>query len=157
MKSIIVVIALAALSFTSYGQKNCLKYVITDNDTLICKNLRMGALNTKCILFDGEKITVPNEAINCYARHGKTFEKLPVYVNGTDTGRKVFMEFVAQKDMVKIYRYFHYDATEGSLDNIVSYYYKNKLISSQTNPSLSQVSNFMTDVAKQSEKLLTAE
>jgi len=62
MKTIILSLAIAAICFTAHAEKNRWQYfntVMTDNDTLICKNIRSGYLNTRCILPSGEKKKFP--------------------------------------------------------------------------------------------------
>jgi hypothetical protein len=63
MKTIIMSLVLAAVCFAAQAGKNSLKYVITKSDTLICTNLRLGFVNTRCRLTTGEKMVIPYEDI----------------------------------------------------------------------------------------------
>ena len=45
MKTILISFVIAAVCFTAHAGKNKWQYVITDNDTLICKNIRLGYVN----------------------------------------------------------------------------------------------------------------
>jgi len=64
MKTIIISLAIVALCFAAHAGNNSLKYIITDNDTLICKNLKRGFVYTKYIFHSGGKSVISKKEIN---------------------------------------------------------------------------------------------
>lgn len=149
MKTILILIVFAAVCFTAKAEKNRFQYVITDNDTLICKNIRIGHVNTKCVMRSGEKKTIPNDNINVIGKSavkGKVaayrMEKKPVYLNNEFTGKHALMELVDVQNGVRIYKYFYFNSDAESVDLVVSFYKGNKLINTKINPNVRQVNDF---------------
>jgi hypothetical protein len=149
MKTIILSLAIAAICFTAHAEKNRWQYVITDNDTLICKNIRSGYLNTRCILLSGEKKIISNKNINVIGKSavkGESaylMERKPVYLNNKSTGKNALMELVDIQNGVRIYKYEHFNVYTESTDLVISFYKGDKLINAQTNPNVWQIYDFV--------------
>ena len=149
MKTILISFLIAAVCFTAKAGKYSFQYVITDNDTLVCKNIKLGYAKTKCILLSGEKKIISNEDINVISKttiNGKMvyfMEKKPVYVNNKFTGKNALMELVDVQNGVRIYKYQYFNSYTESEDIVVSFYKGDKLINTQTNPNILQVYEFI--------------
>jgi hypothetical protein len=162
MKTILISFVVAAVCFTAQAGKKSYQYVITDNDTLICKNIRIGYVNTKCVLFSGEKKTISNEDINVISKttnKGKMvyfIEKKPVYLNNESTGKNALMELVDVQKGVRIYKYLYVNDYTESVDIVVSFYKGDKLINTQTNPNILQVNKFIDQYKFGSQEFLTS-
>jgi len=149
MKTIILSLAVAAICFSAHTEKKCWQYVITDNDTLICKNIRSGCANTRCILLTGEKRIISNKDINIIGKGAVSknksaylMEKKPVYVNNKFTGKNALMELVDVENGIRIYKYQYFNSHTETVDLVVSFYKGDKLINTQTNPDIRQVYGF---------------
>ncbi len=148
MKTIILSLAIAAICFTAHAEKNRWQYVITDNDTLICKNIRSGYLNTRCILLSGEKKKISNDDINIIIETTKgkmvcLMERKPVYLNNKFTGKNALMELVDVENSVRIYKYEYFNIATESTNLVISFYKGDKLINTQTNPNVWQIYDFV--------------
>ena len=157
MKTIIVLFALATMSFSAHSQNSLLKYVLTSTDTLICNNITMRPFTTKCVLLSGEEIIVPNKSIIAYSNHGRIMKKLPVYIDGEKTGKCSMMEFVANSNRVEVYMYKHNNYGDGSIDAIFSFYQNQKCVATKTNPDIMEIKDFLAEYKKPESKLLTVE
>lgn len=157
MKTIVVSFVIAAVCLTAMAGKNSYQYVITDSDTLICKNIRPGFINTKCILPSGEKKIISNEDINVISKttaRGKMvyyIEKKPVYLDNEYTGMNALMELVDVQNGLSVYKYEYYNSNAESVDLVVSFYKKDKLINTQTNPTIWKVNDFANQYANKIE------
>jgi|GEM_PF-1008407 hypothetical protein len=103
-------------------------YVASTGEKLYCKKIQVGARNIKAVLENGQEVTVPTAQIKMYSLNGKTFEKLPVYMDGKFSKEHRFMEFVTTRAGLKLYKYSKYmegyDKTSGAYMGItkVDYY-----------------------------------
>jgi len=141
MRTLIVILALAAVSLTAKAGNSSLRYIITDSDTLICIKFRIGLVNTKCDLVSGKGVSVSNKNIKVIGRKGKILEKKPIYHNEVNTGRYVFMELIDCQDGFRIYKYEHTGVHYGKIttDVVISYYKNGKYLFSLLNPEIDQV------------------
>ncbi len=157
MKTLFIVFALTILSIVGYGQKNHVNYVLTDTDTLICKNMSVRTNMIKCVLLNGEKVMVPNKNIVAYSYKGKTMKKLPVYINGERTDALEMMEFIANYNRVKVYKYTYYNELSETQDAAFNFYHNQNCITSQTNLNKTQIKDFLIGFNKTENTFLTAE
>ncbi len=84
-------------------------YVVTDVDTIACKSLSFGYDGANITLANGEKTLVNKENVKAYSLNGKKFENLPVYVDGKPNGNNSFLELVAERNGLKLFKYSYYD------------------------------------------------
>ena len=149
MKTILISFVIAAVCFTAQAGKNRWQYVVTDNDTLLCKNIRLGYVNTKCILQSGEKKKISNKDINVIVKCNTKgimvllIEKKPVYLNNKFTGKYALMERIAVYNGLWIYKYEYFNSYTESTDLVVSFYKGDKFINTQTNPNVRQINDFV--------------
>lgn len=145
MKTIILSFVIVAVCFSAKAGKNSYHYIFTDNDTLFCKNVRIGYVKTKCVLLSGEKKVLSNEEINIVCKisnKGKTvyiLEKKPVFLNNQFTGSYALMELVDVHSNIRIFKYEYFNNQNESMDAIFSYYNRHWLLNTQTNPSLAEL------------------
>ena len=81
------------------------EYVITENDTFIGASLDFGLSNAKITKADGEKIKIDKDEVESYLEHGRRFDKMPVYMNGKNTGKESFLELLSQRNGLKLYKF----------------------------------------------------
>lgn len=79
-----------------------------NGEKLYCQKIHVGAQKIKATLENGEKVIIPTSQVKMYRIDGKTFEKLPVYVNNKSTNNEIFMEFVTTRAGLKLYKYSKY-------------------------------------------------
>jgi hypothetical protein len=82
-----------------------LGYLITENDTFICKEIKSGLSNMRVTLVDGEKQKIDKENVKTFYVDGKKYDKMPVYLNGKPTGNFKFMELLSQRNGLKLYKF----------------------------------------------------
>jgi hypothetical protein len=108
MKKIIFTMMLVLVSLAGTA-KELDYYVIASGEKLYCSKIRLGAVTTKAVLENGEKVTLRTAEINSYRLNGKIFDKLPVYENNKLTDQKVFMQFVTTRAGLKLYKYTKFE------------------------------------------------
>lgn len=99
--SIICLFAIAGFSRNLTGDY----YMDSTNEKLYCKKISLGKEVTVVILENGQEVTVPTSEIKMYSVDGKIYEKLPVYINNQNTNTSEFMEFMATRAGLKLYKY----------------------------------------------------
>ena len=80
-------------------------YVLSNGEMNNFKNIQFRANEIKVTLENGEKLIIPKAQIKAIKANGKYYEKLPVYVNNQPTSQEEFMEFVATRGGLKLYKY----------------------------------------------------
>ena len=156
MRTIIISLAIAAAGLTAQAGKNSLQYVVTDNDTIICKNIKYGFVNTKCVLHSGEKKIIKSDEINVLSKDGQIKERKPVYLNNKYSGKEAMMELIDCQDGVRVYKFERYNNLYESMDVVISFYKNDKYIHSQTNPDIEQVYDFIDQYTKENNEFLTS-
>jgi hypothetical protein len=81
-----------------------LGYLITNTDTIICKNIKSGLKNMNIVTTDGVKQKVDKQEVKTYYLDGKKFDRMPVYREGKPTGEIKFMELLCQRNGLKLYK-----------------------------------------------------
>jgi hypothetical protein len=93
-------------------------YLITQNDTLICKKIKPGTFNICITNIDGVIQNIPNENVSAYFVNGKRFDKMKVVLDGKPTGESRFMELLSQRNGLKLYEYkYSLDTTQQHIVN----------------------------------------
>jgi hypothetical protein len=120
MKKLTTILAILLLCLTGFAKDLSGNfYMISTGEKLYCKKIQVGAQTIKATLENGEKVTIPTSQVKMYHLDGKTFEKLPVYVDNRNTNELKFMEFVTTRAGLKLYKYSKY--VEG-IDKITGAY-----------------------------------
>ena len=118
MKTKIILTLTLALGLNAIiGAESNLSYVITSDDTIICKHISIGVNNARITKLNDEFVKVDKEYLKAFSLHGKLFEKLPVYLNGNFTGQTAFLELVGQRNGLKLYKYTYFEDSTWSSDN----------------------------------------
>jgi hypothetical protein len=94
--------------FLNVATKAELGYVITNNDTIICDHVSLGVNNARITKTNGELLKINKEEVKAFLVHGKLYEKLPVYLNGSYTGQTAFLELIGQRNGLKLYKYTYF-------------------------------------------------
>ena len=89
------------------GSTNLLagSWVISKDGKIDCKSIRIGAVKTRVLLQDGQKLVIPTEQIQKYYLNGKLYSKLCLYRYGKPCKQMVFMEFVDYREGLCLYKY----------------------------------------------------
>jgi hypothetical protein len=86
-------------------------WVIIDEDKVICKKIVMEhkeKSNTDIahiIFANGHRSSLDVGRISSFCMNNKTYVKLPLYKDGKDTGKKVFMELINTCGELSLYKY----------------------------------------------------
>lgn len=80
-------------------------FVVADGVTYFCKTMRTGLFNTRIVTNDGHLVKVPNNSVQAYQMNGHQFERLPLVDRRGDTIDYAFMEFIAQNNESRLFRY----------------------------------------------------
>jgi hypothetical protein len=110
MKKLMLFLAVAVISLTSFAKGYSGDfYMVSSGEKLYCKKIQMGKETTQATLENGEKIVVATSEIKMYQLNGKIYEKMPLYVNNVNSNKEIFMEFVATRGGLKLYKYSKYE------------------------------------------------
>ena len=80
-------------------------WVISSDGKMNGKKVTVSGSKLKLILDDGKKVVMPLDQIDAYSINGCVFQKLPIYVDGQPTGKRIFMELVKSQGALKLYKY----------------------------------------------------
>ena len=106
MKTQILISGLILMSLRIYGSsENSANYVITSHDTTICQKVIIGSNDVSIVLDNGSTVRYDQNDIIGYKTKGKQFEKKEIYINNKPSGKKAFMELVAFRNGLSLYKY----------------------------------------------------
>jgi hypothetical protein len=106
MKPIFLILLTALVSIVAYAnEKNEINYVITNADTIICKEMSMGFSNAEITKTNGDVVKVNKEDVDAYKVNGKLYERKVVFKNKNATGVRAHMELISQRNGLKLYCY----------------------------------------------------
>ena len=127
MKKLIVIpiLLLAILSVTARDISDY-DYVVTKNATYFCSQITFGLVKVKCMLDNGKVITLKPDEVFAYKKDGKIFERMVVYIGNQPTSKLAFMQLIAMKDGLKLYRYSEPDESYHGSSSSDYYVFKNK-------------------------------
>lgn len=100
---ILVILLVGVSGFAKAVSENY--YVIYTGEKLYCKKIQVDKDFINAVLDNGQKVVIPASQIKMYQVNGEIFEKLPVYVNNVNTNQQVFMQFVATRAGLRLYKY----------------------------------------------------
>ena len=105
MKKITVLFAIGLLSLSTIVKAGVLDYVITEDGITYYEKIQQG-LNNSIVCSDGnEEVIFQSDLVKAYRRDGRVYEKMPVVVNNKLTGTEEFMELVAYRNGMKLFRH----------------------------------------------------
>ena len=110
MKKLVLILSVLIIGLSGFA-KNLSEtyYVASTGEKLNCKKIQVGTNIIKATLENGKKISIPTSMVKLYRLNGKIFEKLPVFVNNKSANNQLFMEFVATRAGLKLYKYSKYE------------------------------------------------
>lgn len=110
MKKLVLILAVLFVGLSAFaGGTGANYYVVSTGEKLFCKKISVGDQYIKATLENGEKILVPTKDVKMYYLNGDIYEKLPVYENNVKTNKEIFMQFVATRAGLKLYKYTKYE------------------------------------------------
>lgn len=155
MKTLYLSIAIATLCLTTQAAKNKVNYVITKNDTVFCKKVRIGLLNTKYIDGNNQKYKIAIKDIKRVCENCKVFEMKPVYQKGIKTNNKVLMELLGYRNGLYVYKSSVYDSRVEQMLTLVHIYKGDQLIKTYSNPKYKSIKSYLDKHAMEQEGLLS--
>ena len=107
MKKLIIFLATGLLMILSVNAADLKAnyYVLSTGEINNCRNVQFKANEIRIVLENGEKLIISKSEIKAIKVNGKYYEKLPVYENNKPTNQEEFMEFVATRGGLKLYKY----------------------------------------------------
>jgi len=87
------------------GNNSSMTYVITNNDSIACKNVVLESDAIRVDMADFTFVEMQKADVKAYSVNGKLFAKLPVYRNNKATGAFAFMELVKENNGFKLYQF----------------------------------------------------
>lgn len=110
MKKLVLILTVLFVSLSGFAKgagENY--YMVYTGEKLFCKKISVGDQYIKATLENGEKVIVPTKEVKMYNLNGTIYEKLPVYENNVNTNKEMFMQFVATRAGLKLYKYTKYE------------------------------------------------
>jgi hypothetical protein len=96
---------LFSMAAAKAGNLEKLSYVLTDHDTVFCETVKMNLLSHfNCKLSDGTTLKIKNNEVLSYYVDGKLYERKPLYLSGHFTGKYVFMQLLARRTNMELYK-----------------------------------------------------
>lgn len=104
MKKLTVLFAIGLLSLSTFTQAGVPDYVITKDGITYYAKIHQG-WNNSIVCADAEgKVTYEPGQIKAYRKDGRIYEKMPVVRNNKPTGEEEFMELLAYRNGLKMFR-----------------------------------------------------
>lgn len=126
MRNKILLPALLIVSMlTTTVAKADLGFVITKTDTIICEDVTFELKDAHVKLINGNEMKIDQNDVQSFSIHGKTYDRLPVYVDNKPTGESSFLELVSQRDDLKLYKVALNEANKKGSGSFMYVVYKN--------------------------------
>lgn len=143
MKTILIMVVMTIISFSTKAQMEKFNNVITKTDTIFCKNIKVGVFNTRCTHANGAITKIANRDIVRYYLNGRLIQRLPVYLNNKKSKRTDMMELVEFRNGVGVYKDEVFNGTVGCLDAIFYFYVNGECVNTLKNPQRCQIYDFL--------------
>ncbi|OQY04915.1 MAG: hypothetical protein B6I20_02185 [Bacteroidetes bacterium 4572_117] len=110
MKKILTFIVLVFLSTNLFAGQADGDFVVTKEKAYFVKHLRFGISSFLIgTMENGEKVKFAKEDVLVYKKNGERFEKMPVVKNSVCTDDYCFMQVVAFRNGLKVYKHCYTD------------------------------------------------
>lgn len=100
--------------------------VISEGKTFFCEKVLMGPATARVYNAAGEMTKIPSRSVESFIKDDKVFVKLPVVNKTKDTVGMAFMQYIASRSGLQLFRYcsncLHYDPVEGVIAPINAVY-----------------------------------
>ncbi len=112
MKKLSILVIIGIVCLTSMVKAGVPDYVICGEDVRYFEKVRYG-LNTSLVgIAESGRVHYQAEDVISFRRNGRVYERMPVIRNNRETGRYSYMELVAYRNGMKVYR----ESSWGSFD-----------------------------------------
>ena len=104
MKKLNFLIIIGVLAISTMTKAGVPDYVISDNEVKYFDKVRFGLTSSLVGVEETGKVRYKTNDIVAFRKNGRVYEKVPVIQNNKETGRYTFMELVAYRNGMKVYR-----------------------------------------------------
>ena len=144
MKTIVITLVLALAGISLNAKKNpSFKYFITKEDTVICKKLNYGLVNTTYKLHNGERNKISNREVLKFSINGRIYEKMPVFEGNQPTGEVKLMELIMYSRGLGVYKYVFSNSELESLQTKIFVYKADKFMLCVNDNNRESICNFL--------------
>ena len=119
MKKLIFLFVMAITGTTLLAQDGVPDYIISGDSVTYYKKVRYGITAGFIGIGESVKDRYRNDKVTSYRKDGRVYEMMPVIRNNKNTGRSEFMEFVAYRNGMKVFRQKDYDSSSDELQYVV--------------------------------------
>ena len=112
MKKMLVMLALVSFAFIAYAADE-MNYVIIDGKTYFSEEVKVGPGSVRIATDDGLTLKAPLKKVDAFMVNGKVWERLPVVCCKGKTKGTALMEFVTQRNDLRLYKYHSDDCSLG--------------------------------------------
>lgn len=112
MKKLIFLFVMAITGTTLLAQNKVPDYVIDADGVTFYKKVRYGITTGFVGIGETTKDRYKTSEVLCYRKDGHVYELMPVIRNNKETGRKAYMELVAYRNGMKVFREKDYDSSD---------------------------------------------
>ena len=110
MKKIILICTLILTAYVlKAANDEATTYVTVNGKTIFCQDVKFGLSKVKIIMPNGEVTKVAYSNVDSYQHDGKLFDRLPVVDESNKTTCCALMEYQAQRNGLKLYKYTVYE------------------------------------------------
>jgi hypothetical protein len=128
-KAIIISGIILCASLGQVFSRSASDVVVSDGITYFGEKIIPGTANIKMYNTSGEITKIPSRTVESFIKNGQVFVKLPVVTKANDTVGMAFMQYIANRSGLQLFRYcsncLHYDPVESVIApiNLVYRYY----------------------------------
>jgi hypothetical protein len=115
-----VFVLLAIVSFATSGMAaNEMDYAIFNGKAYFCEHAKVLFNKIRLHWEDGTDLIIPLKEVDTYCVDGRIFNRLPLLCKKGEVKQSVFLELVAQRNGLRLYRYCSMDDSLGTcfMDN----------------------------------------
>lgn len=106
MKNLIFTISVLMIATATMAANLETTYFVKNTGELTnCKQIIFRVNDIKVVYENGTEVFIPKNEVKAIHLNNVYYEKLPVYVNNKSTGKEEFMQFVATRGGLKLFKY----------------------------------------------------
>lgn len=115
-----LILLLILLSAGVWAKTTGDNFVVADGVTYYCNAMKTGFTKTHIFTKNGDIINVPNNHVKAYKLNGHLFELLPLVNSSGDTVDRAFMELIAVRNGIRLYKYCTNCCKYDPLNNVIA-------------------------------------
>ena len=104
MKKSAILIIIGIVCITTMAKAGVPDYVICDEGVRYFEKVRYGLISNLVGISEAGRVHYQAEDVISYRRNGRVYERMPVIRNNKETGRYSYMELVAYRNGMKVFR-----------------------------------------------------